>query len=169
VVCPEAPSWFAPIFEEVSREEAPASYWELLRAWVELETSTNFVQRGSLPKGICPDQVSAWVRDGRGRTVEVQPIDDVGKFETEWWAWWTSLQPEWRGFRRGRRKPGEVEAVPDGADWGRLASAGKNGVLSVVAALYWWACAEAEEGNGSSGGWEEAVADTTWVIRAMKS
>ncbi|KAJ7680856.1 hypothetical protein DFH06DRAFT_973093, partial [Mycena polygramma] len=169
--CPtEAPEWFRKIFPEISREGGlPAPYWELLCAYLEFEQKANFENRGELAKGVRPKQVSDWVRDGRGRTQELRGISDIKGFEAEWWTWWTRLQPAWREPGRERRKAGKTETVPEGANWGTLASPGKNGILSVVASLYWWAVAEREEGKGSSGGWEDAVADTTWVVRGMKS
>ncbi|KAJ7659792.1 hypothetical protein DFH06DRAFT_989390, partial [Mycena polygramma] len=120
-----------------------------------------------LPKLLRPTQVG-WIRHGRGLRDgrdkdRPQEIVDVKIFERAWWTWWTALQPEWRG----QRKRGVGEVAPEGADWGKLSSSGQNGV-SVVAVLYWWGLAKGK-GVGPSKGWVDAVEDTTWVLRAMKS
>ncbi|KAJ7831671.1 hypothetical protein B0H13DRAFT_1479171, partial [Mycena leptocephala] len=135
--CPgDAPTWFQNVFGQISGEDVGALYEEVLDAFVKLEKSNEFRQAGGLPKAPRPAQVTDWIRDGRGRSVAVRPIDDLAKFEREWKGWWTALQPSWEGER------GKAETLPEGADWGKLASPGQNGILSVVAALYWWACAE---------------------------
>jgi hypothetical protein len=162
----DAPNWFRSVFTEISREEVGGLYEKMLEAFVQLEKSRGFKQGGSgLPTAGRPTQVSDWIRDGRGRTLAVRPIHDVRKYEEVWWVWWTALQPEWRGAWRGRAQ--NECAVPEKADWGKLGQAGQNGVLSVVAALYWWACAEKARDTKPSKGWEEAVVDTTFVLRAM--
>ncbi|KAJ7655774.1 hypothetical protein DFH06DRAFT_992196 [Mycena polygramma] len=174
VRCPaEAAPWFRAVFPQISRETLATPYQALLRAYVEFEESKNWVQMGGLPKVPRPSQVGEWIRDGRGLRDgrgkdRPQDIVDLGSFESEWWTWWTALQPSWRGAWRGRRKAGVAQTLPEGADWGKLSSSGQNGVLSVVATLYWWACAEKEKAVGPSAGWIEAVGDVTWVMRAMK-
>jgi hypothetical protein len=167
VECPgDAPNWFQTVFIEISREEVGGLYERMLEAFVELEKSREFKQGGSgLPTVGRPSQVSDWIKDGRGRSLPVRPIHNLEKFEKEWWVWWTALQPEWRGAWRGR--PQTEGAVREGAEWGKLGNPGQNGILSVVAALYWWACAEKARDIKASKGWEEAVVDTTFVLRAM--
>ncbi|KAJ7890037.1 hypothetical protein B0H13DRAFT_1626490 [Mycena leptocephala] len=163
VTCPvEAPKWFQLAFKEISREDVGVVYEEMLAAFVALKKSNSFVQGSGLPKAGRPVQVSDWIKDGRGRSLKVRPIDNLEKFESEWWSWWNSLQPPWRGTPETRTK-----TVEEGAEWGRLGSGGQNGVLSVVAALYWWAHAEKSQGLSLSGGLQQALADTTWVLQSM--
>jgi hypothetical protein len=140
-------------------------YKDLLAAFVKREQSQNFQQSGSLGTALRPMQVSDWIRDGWGRSGKVRPIKDLQKYETEWGAWWAALQLPWRGPWREQRA-GAVPAPKD-AEWGKLGFTGQNGVLSVVAALYWWACAERVRGIQVSSGWRDAVEDTTWVLRCQ--
>ncbi|KAJ7797200.1 hypothetical protein B0H14DRAFT_2197185, partial [Mycena olivaceomarginata] len=145
VVCPgDAPTWFQKGFEEVSRRALGPRYNEILREFIAMEQSVVFASDGKAKgfKGTAawPSQVADWIRDGRGRTQAVRTIADIDAFEKTWWEWWNSMQPEWRA---SWTKEGAT-AVLEGADWGPLtaaAAAGQNGMLSVVATLYWWGCA----------------------------
>ncbi|KAJ7184013.1 hypothetical protein B0H12DRAFT_970923, partial [Mycena haematopus] len=168
VSCPaEAAQWFHDAFAEVSRQALGPQYEEILRAFIKLEKSHGWaLQGGHLKTNVPrPKQVSDWVKDGRGRRAKVKapmPITDIAAFAKKWWAWWSDLQPAWRGAWRGR---GTAEqAVPENADWGPLAVWGQNGLLSVVAAMYWWGCAEEKIGLSTrSVEWEEAAADLIWI------
>ncbi|KAJ7605235.1 hypothetical protein DFH06DRAFT_1020351, partial [Mycena polygramma] len=159
--------WFKHGFEEVSREELGGLYHEVLEALIDLERSYGFVFGTEKVKGVGrPSQVTEWIRDGRGRTQAVRAVPDVPKFSREWWTWWSSLQPEWRGSWRGRATQ---PPPPENAVWEKLRVPGQNGVLSVVATLYWWGCAEKGLGMATrSADWEEAATDTLWALRALK-
>jgi hypothetical protein len=166
VACPDdAATWVKHGFGEISREALRPLYEELLESWVALEHLYSFkIGTKYLAKGTSrPVQVQDWIRDGRGWTQATRPITNIPQFETDWWAWWTELQPAWRGSRRGAVKT----VAPEGADWGKLVVAGQNGLLSVVATLYWWGVAEKKGGVAASASWEEVVTDTTWVLRGL--
>ncbi|KAJ7678452.1 hypothetical protein B0H14DRAFT_2238840, partial [Mycena olivaceomarginata] len=145
VSCPvDAPTWFQKGFTEVSWRTLGPRYEEVLREFIAMEESMGFASDGKMKglKGTAtrPSQVGDWIRDGRGRTQAVRAITDIDAFETTWWAWWNSMQPDWRALWSSEG----ARVVPVGADWGPLAAAaatGQNGMLSVVATLYWWGCA----------------------------
>jgi hypothetical protein len=140
----------------------------MLEALVALERSYGFkIGSKNLSKGSRrPVQVQDWIKDGRGRNLAVRPIANLARYQEDWWAWWTELQPPWRGSWRGQTS--EKSAVPADADWGKLVVPGQNGLLSVVATLYWWAVAEKKAGTLTpSVGWGEAVVDTTFVLRGL--
>ncbi|KAJ6456356.1 hypothetical protein C8R47DRAFT_996291 [Mycena vitilis] len=166
-------AWFRDVFAQISRETLAMPYQALLRAYMEFEESRNWVQKGGLPQLPRPAQVGQWIRDRRGLRdgrAKDKPAEilHLGSFKTNWWAWWTALQPSWRGAWRGQRRAGVVDTVPEGADWGKLRCSGQNRVLSIVASLYWWVCAEKEKEVGPSAEWLEAVEDVTYAMRAMK-
>ncbi|KAJ6451211.1 hypothetical protein C8R47DRAFT_952652, partial [Mycena vitilis] len=158
------PPWLAHAYREVSRQDLGALYRELLHAFIELERSYGFIfGSGALKAPGRPEQVGKWIRDGRGRTQAVRTIPNIEQYATQWWKWWSALQPQWRGAWRGQKGP--QQAVPKGADWSLLEVPGQNGVLSVVATLYWWGCAEKAKGLATpSASWEEAASDTLWVL-----
>ncbi|KAJ7646084.1 hypothetical protein DFH06DRAFT_997880 [Mycena polygramma] len=166
-VCPpKSAPWFEHGFTEVSREDLGARYEELLKAYIDLERGYGFALGTKALKGPDrPSQVQKWIRDGRGRTQAVREIANVDAFEKQWWSWWSGLQPAWRGAWRGQTA---LPPPPENADWEGLAVPGQNGLLSVVATIYWWGCAEKEKGMSSrSAGWEEAVTDVIWVFRGL--
>ncbi|KDR75456.1 hypothetical protein GALMADRAFT_140956 [Galerina marginata CBS 339.88] len=80
----------------------------------------------------CPGDVKQWIQ--RARSPTWRPIiQDLAKFEREFGAWWTALQPEWRVEAE------EGHAVEDGeGDWEVLRKQGLNGLLSLLAALFFW-------------------------------
>ncbi|KAJ7040099.1 hypothetical protein C8F04DRAFT_924800, partial [Mycena alexandri] len=134
---PEAPAWFRDCYAKVSGEELGEEYDKLLREYVALEQGYGFAKGTVALKGRVerPKEVSDWVRDGRGRTKTVRQITNLPAYAANVRAWWTGLQPSWRE----KWDEGVEEEATD--EWGTLASAGQNGVLSVVAALYWWGIA----------------------------
>ena len=59
-------------------------------------------------------------------------------------------------------------------DWTKLKAPGANGMLGIVACLYWWG--KAVQGledvgvvkrAGSGNGWTEATEDVTWVLKGL--
>ncbi|KAJ7925377.1 hypothetical protein B0H13DRAFT_1600506, partial [Mycena leptocephala] len=169
VSCPEdAPIWVKHAFGEISREPIGAHFEEVIRAWLELEKAYGFkLGSKALTTTNRPIEVKDWVRDGRGRSMAVRPIPDLPKFQAGWWKWWTALQLSWCGSWCGRR--GEPLPPPEGGGWEKLVVPGQNGLLSVVATLYWWGYEEKKRGILSrSAGWEEAATDVVCVLQGLK-
>ncbi|KAJ7509962.1 hypothetical protein B0H11DRAFT_1701782, partial [Mycena galericulata] len=162
--CPEdTPAWFSNALTQISRQALGPEYKALLEEYIALERGYSFETGGRLsPKGR-PAQVLDWIRDGRGRNKSVVAIAKVDVFEQKWWDWWDwwgRMQPAWRG-RDAKGRPVVSDEYRE--DWGGLVAPGPNGLLSVVAALYWWGCTE------KSKGWEAAVADTLWVMQGLQN
>ncbi|KAF8147455.1 hypothetical protein K438DRAFT_1506817, partial [Mycena galopus ATCC 62051] len=105
-----------------------AEWAELVEAWWGLEESWNFASSVS----IFGSQrrfavVAAWVKSAR------KGVPDIGKaeeMETQWWAWWTGINPSWR------RREGVLVQVGEGS-WDVLRCPRQNGFLSVLACLKW--------------------------------
>ncbi|KAJ7731081.1 hypothetical protein B0H16DRAFT_1329536, partial [Mycena metata] len=75
-------------------------YEEVLDAWVGLERKYGFTvgsSNSSFSRVAQLQEVTDWIRDGRGRSVGIRPIANLETFEKMWWAWWKALQPAWRG------------------------------------------------------------------------
>ncbi len=75
-----------------------------------------------------------------------------------WWAWWASLQPEWR-TKDSFGRP----VVGGEGTWDNLRYPGKNGMLMVLLSLWWWrgiATATIDD-------WTVAVHDVCWVLEKM--
>ncbi|KAK6997417.1 hypothetical protein R3P38DRAFT_2797729 [Favolaschia claudopus] len=150
--CPEdAGDWFRAVYPEVTAEPVGDCFNHLLIAWAGLEQTYSWVKkapsgRSSLGTTGRPSQVALWIGAGRGlrggpmREGAGPTIGSVVKFEETWWQWWSALQPAWRVRDGGH--PGRFSREEYGGktreDWETLRAPGQNGMLSVVAALYWW-------------------------------
>ncbi|KAK6974631.1 hypothetical protein R3P38DRAFT_2583930, partial [Favolaschia claudopus] len=153
----------------------------LLVAWAELERAYAWVKKPStgrlaLSAASRPTQVVLWIGAGRGlrggpmRNGAGPTIGSVVKFEQNWWSWWATLQPPWRVRDRGHpeRFSREEYGGKTQEDWETLRVPGVNGMLSVVAALYWWGVklvkvVDSEEKRT----WVEAVRDVKWMIAGL--
>ncbi|KAJ7578424.1 hypothetical protein C8J56DRAFT_731395, partial [Mycena floridula] len=81
-------------------------------------------------------------------------------YGNNWWKWWVSLQPEWRGRGNHLTKWNPQD------DWAALKVPGKNGIASVLAALFWWAIAVDEKKVKHSVRleWQSAAHDVRWAM-----
>ncbi|KAK7020803.1 hypothetical protein R3P38DRAFT_3547985, partial [Favolaschia claudopus] len=116
-----------------------------------------------------PRPVGAWIHMGRRWSLPPTLGAELGTRETpdlwvgSWWAWWESLQPD------ARVRTGAELSRADDADWGEMALMhGSNGLLQVMASLFWWGDVvqrkrEAEEVKA----WEAAVDDVAWVLNEI--
>ncbi|KAJ6479198.1 hypothetical protein C8R47DRAFT_983627 [Mycena vitilis] len=161
---PSPPPWVTKVFEQMSAEWIGSQFDELLQSWVELEQSYNFALGDSkLTATDRPVEVQGWIGDGRRRP---RTVTNVVTFQTKWWKWWAGLQPKWRGSIMDT----PARAPPADADWTCLTVPGQNGMLTVVATLYWWGCAEKKKRQGArSEGWEKAAADVALVLKSLKA
>ncbi|KAJ7678248.1 hypothetical protein DFH06DRAFT_975852 [Mycena polygramma] len=176
--CPsDASAWFQGVYGEITKAELGDTYNGLLRLLIGVERSYGFIV-GS-PRGLTstnrPIQVSKWVGQGRGlrggwMSNGVGPtIDSVAVFDAEWWKWWGAMQPGWRVKDVGT--PGRFTrgtyAAADKANWASLRHPGQNGIVSLVATLYWWGKAVQKGGREERESWAEAVADVKWMVKGL--
>ncbi|KAJ7081899.1 hypothetical protein C8R43DRAFT_1142883 [Mycena crocata] len=154
---PKAAAWFKNALTELSRHRLGPAYRRLLSEWVELERGYRFCNGTKrLTTVERPTEVETWIRDGRGRTLEIVKIADVAEFAPSWWTWWKRLQPSWRVGEKG-----ELLTPEERGEWGDLVAPGPNGMLSVVATLYWW-------GYADTGGKQSDPDPTNFQIMARK-
>ncbi|KAK6966283.1 hypothetical protein R3P38DRAFT_2591165, partial [Favolaschia claudopus] len=180
--CPEdAGDWFRAVYPEVTAEPVGDCFNHLLIAWAGLERTYSWVKkppsgRSSLGTTGRPSQVALWIGAGRGlrggpmREGAGPTIGSVVKFEETWWQWWSALQPAWRVRDGGH--PGRFSREEYGGktreDWETLRAPGQNGMLSVVAALYWWGVKLVKRIDGEEKRtWAEAVRDVRWMIEGL--
>jgi hypothetical protein len=151
------------------RTDIGAPYRHLVSRLIQFEKLHNFeTKRGTnLPSTHRPAEVGRWI-SSRRRNIKLGVSPEV--YSKQWWRWWEVLQPEWRVFDKTGR-PKAMAPAGHEATWHCLLKPGVNGILSVVASLYWWGCT-VHSLEGSSGGkdvkdWEEAVADCSWVMEQL--
>jgi hypothetical protein len=128
----------------------------LVSTWLSLEIGAGFSSSTKLGTSKRPSCISDWIQ--RARTPTFRPnISDIHKFESNFLAWWTSLQPKWR------HHDGELLRT-GGNDWEPLRRTGINGLLSVLAALFFWRYAI---GKGETAAWEGSLDDVAWALRGL--
>ena len=126
-----------------------------VQEFVDFQRRANFPDTGpSFPPAtdVRPVQIATWMKNRRPwKDVE---IDDKEAFGQQWWAWWSSLQPD---SRIRKDKP------TTDMDWSKLQKPGKNGFLLIMLALVWWGVASNRDGE-----WSRAVADVKDVLQCMR-
>ncbi|KAJ7789261.1 hypothetical protein B0H14DRAFT_2180955, partial [Mycena olivaceomarginata] len=137
--------WFVDAQRDLMKMRLGPHFEAVLAAWTWIEDASQFEQGPTnLPSKFRPKQVTTWISNARGKRGETPAVADLRQYGVEWKTWWDLLQPEWRekaadglwsvarGYGRG------------GCEWGPLYQWGVNGVLSVVASLYFWGCSVRE-------------------------
>ncbi|KAJ7617995.1 hypothetical protein FB45DRAFT_800748 [Roridomyces roridus] len=161
--CPnDAPIWIGKILPEISAVLLGPTYHEILQAWVDLEmayvSSEYEATYARVETKDRPKEVGDWIQNARRVPVK---ISKLAVFEAKWSAWWAKMQPSWR---QEHSLPGGDETD---RDWGILAAPGVNGMLSVVATLYWWGCTEKAESSVAD--WDAATQDVLLVLGGLKA
>lgn len=79
----------------------------------------------------------------------------------EWWGFWKSLQPEWRGIDgvKGPLSTSHCGSAVKG-EWGELSKRSVNGMIMVVAGLAFWGLVASRGTQRQKDIWENAVEET---------
>ncbi|KAF9472824.1 hypothetical protein BDN70DRAFT_775212, partial [Pholiota conissans] len=125
------PDWFLNAYQMLISKDFGLSWVELVRAWAHFERAESFEEVEKLGTTGRPPCISAWIARARARTYQPD-LGTLSTFEKQFNSWWKSLQPEWR--RNGIdgvlvKQPGNFEEIR---------RPGKNGIVSVIAALFFW-------------------------------
>ncbi|KAJ7278124.1 hypothetical protein C8J57DRAFT_1000974, partial [Mycena rebaudengoi] len=105
-----------------------------------------------------------WIGGQHSKQIVDTSVPDLTAYAAEWEVWWETLQlqPHWRV--KGPDGKWMVGGVY-GTDWGVLFQWGINGILSILAALYFWGCAVLDTPNADlMRAWEAEVQDVSWVL-----
>ncbi|KAJ7595930.1 hypothetical protein C8J56DRAFT_741546, partial [Mycena floridula] len=103
--------------------------------------------------------VSWWV--SKKRVLKLPPnLPKTNEFANIWWAWWSSLNPEWRT----RSNNGHMMSEGSGS-WEMLLVPGPNGMLNVLACLCWWHLSGKDMSTDSD--WLSAIKDVTWALDGL--
>jgi hypothetical protein len=124
--------------------------------WLSVEIKAGFAASTKLGMLKRPSCISDWIQQARIPTYRPN-ILDLHKFESDFLAWWTSLQPKWRHHGSKLLRTG-------GNDWEPLRRTGVNGLLSVLAALFFWRYAI---GKGETLVWERSLDDVVWALQGL--
>ncbi|KAJ3889197.1 hypothetical protein GG344DRAFT_52141, partial [Lentinula edodes] len=130
--------WFFEAFHYLNMALEP-QYLELLQIWMDYERKTGWHNPHKLA-GFSPEKrpsvLLAWMKN---RPRPLPKVDTKGfftpKFVENVWAWWASLQPDWRLLdKNGLPMPFEEF----GHDFSPLDKHGKNAWVGLLACLKWW-------------------------------
>jgi hypothetical protein len=165
--------WLPYALSSILEVDVGTAYYHLIVQLIELEYLHGFLNNGGrLSYTDRPAEVKRWIATGRGHTpIEIGNVDIYAK---NWWRWWKRLQPAWRKYdnkdSKNNTPPGNVD------DWDCLLVPGANGLLGVVASLYWWGCTVRPLGKlnhthatGAMEKWLEAVTDCSGVVEHLIS
>ncbi|KAJ3965931.1 hypothetical protein EV361DRAFT_809875, partial [Lentinula raphanica] len=163
--------WFFDAFHYLHADLGP-QYNALIRLWVAFERKSSFDtphKLAGLAAAKSPVVLSFW-RKNRRRLLP--KVDESGlcspEFVAELWAWWATLQPQWRSVDNDG-KPLPFEDFGD--DMAPLNKHGKNGWLCLLVCVKWW-------GNGlqtlldneqvsQTKDWLVLVADMTKMLQRL--
>ncbi|PPQ74201.1 hypothetical protein CVT24_012720 [Panaeolus cyanescens] len=133
----------------------------LLKAYRLFQEKHGYSVERRLPSKGRPSMIAKWIGVGRTRNPKWRPVGlNPQAFSKEFKQWWVTLQPEWRVVA------GEVDIEKKDGDWSQLLYPGANGLLSVVACLYFWGlnCTSATEQKT----WTAAVLDCTAAFKGLE-
>ncbi len=167
----DAPTWFK-VSYEFFKDAVPTlgPRWQrLVDCFTLLKEENNFEKRGELAGDGRPAMLSKWIQYGRLTRSKTMPTtldaSNLAAFKHAYQTWYDGLQPDWRekeGEDWKRPKLGRKQQ-----DWGLLDVRGINGMLSVVACLYWWGMVVSEQAQSDFDEWERAAEDVSWVMEKM--
>ena len=151
--------WFKSAITMLTAEDLGDQWTNVVKMWVlfkRKEIGRTATVLGSLHR---PPSVRNWIQ--RARTATYRPaIASVDSFAISYQLWWASLQPDWRLSASGEVTYEKVEG-----NWDVIRKPGKNGLLSVAAALFFWGLSvqDAEDTKG----WEASLADLLLVLTEL--
>lgn len=172
-IIPTQVTWLPHALSGILQIDIGTHYYHLVVLLIELEYLHGYSNTGGrLSHTNRPAEVKRWILTGRSRTpIEIGNVEAYAK---NWWNWWRKLQPTWRVYD-DTEKP--INVVPPGQveRWECLLVPGANGIISVVASLYWWGCAvcpfdkrnQEADATSALGKWREAVMNASWVIERL--
>ena len=154
----EEPPWFANS-RKLFQTAVLGPEWDLLVSkWVSFEESDQLQGTGKLGTQHRPPIIREWIQ--RARASSYNPdIKDVKRFATDFAAWWKSVQPDWR------RADSNGNLIRQDGDWGNIHHSGANGLLSVVAALFFWG--KCVRGTPACAAWRKALDDVLFVFEQL--
>ena len=146
------PLWFTSAVSMMTTKELSTQWIQLVNAWEAFEVKSDFKESKKLSTANRPKAVKAWIQ--RARAPAWRPaITDTAAYEAEFKSWWAALQPKWR-----KSSSGNVVFLRVDGDWEEICWPGLNGMLSVMAGLFFWGIALGK-GNDGQKGWKQAVSD----------
>ena len=144
---PNAPKWFISAIAKLQATTIDERFSTLIHTWAAFEVKENYEELLKLDSKHRPNVIGDWIQRGRSEKW-VPPGFDASKFEKQFRQWWFHLQPAWR-----RETDQDVAWGSIDSDLSHLKRPGTNGLLNVIAGLFFWG---SHVKKGSSG-WDQYV------------
>ena len=155
------PPWLTSALSMLESEELSGWWKSLVQVWADFERKEGNQASSVLGSAHRPAVVRDWIQ--RARSTLYRPtIKSTSDFQVAFMKWWEGLQPDWR-----LSTSGEIIASNLKGDWGGLRRAGRNGLLSVIAALFFWGFSLKKVTNADWAGWNMASDDCLRVLNAL--
>ncbi|KAJ3831212.1 hypothetical protein F5878DRAFT_549817, partial [Lentinula raphanica] len=163
--------WFFEAFHYLQADLGPR-YHVLVYLWVAFERKNSWNnphKLAGLSANKTPDALLAWRKNSRRPCPKV---DQSGlctpEFATDVWAWWATLQPQWRSFDPdGRPLPFENF----GGDMAPLDKHGRNGWVCLLVCVKWWGIGlqtlSADDRETQTKDWLAIIADMTKMLQQL--
>ena len=149
-------AWLKSAFTMLTAGNLGNKWTNVVNMWALFERKEISLKPTVLGSSHRPAAVHDWIQ--RARSALYRPsIASIDRFETSYKLWWASLQPDWHVSASG-----EVAFAKTSGNWDAIRKPGRNGILSVAAALFFWGLKvkDTEDTNG----WEIAVDDLLLVL-----
>lgn len=120
------------LFSDEASLAAMPRWMNLLQVWVEFERHCEYEIGSPLPAKNRPKVIGAWIARARSSTY-LGPKVEPDIFMKQFRLWYLAMQLVWRTMPNTTFVEAEGEH-----DWACLRRSGPNGILSIVAGLYFW-------------------------------
>lgn len=139
----------------------PGHWRELIAAWLVYKGRNDFKDMGRLSATGRPKVVGLWIKNAHSVSFKPKPLPNVTLIKREHKAWCASLQPTWLW-----QDNQTAIVAAEHQDWGGIHVFGVNGLLSMLASLYFWGMSLTES-KFDMVAWQEAVYDCLSVIQQL--
>lgn len=158
------PLWVTNALTLFNSANLGAEWQALISAWLEFEKVSDYEEIQRLRCRRRPHAVGEWIQNAR--TVTYRPkIKNISKFATEFAAWWKNIQPTWRMENVNSQTPQEE------GNWDEIRRPGLNGLLSVIAGLFFWgnAIQTPPRAAAARATWLKALNDVAYVVERLSA
>ncbi|KAF9481575.1 hypothetical protein BDN70DRAFT_783689, partial [Pholiota conissans] len=126
-----SPDWFLKVYQMFLSKDLEVSWVELICSWAHFEKDSDYKEQEKLEAAGRPPCVKAWISHTCS-TIYRPDLGALPAFEKGFRVWWANLQPEWQcegSTKILKQQQGDLD---------NLHRLGKNGLVSVLAALFFW-------------------------------
>lgn len=156
----ETPEWFELGISFLREEDLGEDWKALLEFWSTYERKNHFKEIRRLKTQHRPAILKEWIQQSRPNLSMWTPvISDVAQYEKDFLTWWRALQPAWRLAKNGNLTRSD-------GDWEPLNRPGVNGLLTVLAGLFYWGLT-VQKKRAAFRNWSHAVKDVIFVMKKL--